>query len=181
MPPASMPASVAGWDPDELRIIRALQLSPRSGFAHLGAVLGLSEQVVARRYRKLRRDGILRVFGAVDPTALGQYLWMVRVHCRPAGTEALGAALAGRPDVAWVALTAAGSEVLFSVRSLSAQQRDALLVRALPRATQVLDIEAAVVLHSFVGLHADEDLSPADGNELRDGRLEAVRQHLPRR
>lgn len=137
---------------DDLRLIRALQLAPRASFAWLAGALGIHERTAARRYRRLRRDGILRIFGMVNPMAVGQQFWQVRVRCRPDTSEALAAALAARDDIAWVGVTAAGSEVSFSVRSLSADRRDLLLTRSLPRAAQVLDIDASVVLHVFRGL-----------------------------
>src|ERR1700722_1624199 len=137
---------------DDLRLIRALQLAPRASFARLAGALGIHERTAARRYRRLRRDGILRIFGMVNPMAVGQQFWQVRVRCRPDTSESLAAALAARDDIAWVGVTAAGSEVSFSVRSLSADRRDLLLTRSLPRAAQVLDIDASVVLHIFLGL-----------------------------
>jgi DNA-binding Lrp family transcriptional regulator len=137
---------------DDLRLARALQLAPRASFARLADALGIHERTAARRYRRLRREGILRVFGMVNPMAVGQQFWQVRVRCRPDSSASLAAALAARDDIAWVGVTAAGSEVSFSVRSLSADRRDLLLTRTLPRAAHVLDIDASVVLHVFLGL-----------------------------
>jgi len=143
-------------DPDDLRIIRALQLAPRASFARLAAVLGLPERTVARRYGALRRDGILQIFGLVNPATAGEHSWGVRVRCRPDSAEALATALAQRDDIAWVVLSAGGSEVTFSIRSLSAEQRETLLTRRLPRATHVLSVEAWVLLHHFLGRHSDD-------------------------
>lgn len=137
---------------DDLRLTRALQLAPRASFARLAGALGIHERTAARRYHRLRREGILRVAGTVNPMAVGQQFWQVRVRCRPDASESLAAALADRDDISWVGVTAAGAEVSFSVRSLSADRRDLLLTRSLPRAARVLDIEASVVLHVFLGL-----------------------------
>jgi DNA-binding Lrp family transcriptional regulator len=153
---------------DDLRLVRALQLAPRAGFARLADALGIHERTVARRYRRLRREGILRIFGVVNPLAVGHQLWYVRVRCRPDAAESLAAALAGADGIAWVGVSAAGSEVFFSTRSLPAEQREALLTRSLPRAARVLDIDAAVVLHVFRGLSSrgwselQELLAPAE-------------------
>ncbi|MEU3979321.1 AsnC family transcriptional regulator [Streptomyces sp. NPDC026672] len=138
-------------DRTDARIIRCLQLSPRAGFARIASVLGVSEPTVARRYRRLTRTGVVRVLGVTDPQALGESTWMVRVKCRPHGTSALADSLARRDDVSWVALSAGGSEVNCVVRSLSAEQREDLLVRRLPRTTPVLGLDAAIVLHQYVG------------------------------
>lgn len=136
-------------------------------------MLGLSEQAVARRYRRLVRHGILRIFGVLNPKVAGEASWHVRVRCRPDAAEPLATALARRDDIVWVGIGAAGSEVLFSVRSLTAERREALLTRTLPRSAHVLDISAAVVLHYFSGLRADDwgglagHLSAAEEEALR--------------
>lgn len=137
---------------EDLRLTRALQLAPRASFARLADAVGIHERTAARRYRRLRREGILRIFGMVNPMAVGHQFWQVRVRCRPDASQSLAAALAARDDIAWVFVTAAGSEVSFSVRSLSADRRDLLLTRSLPRTAHVLDIDASVVLHVFLGL-----------------------------
>ena len=48
-------------------ILQALQLDGRAPFRRIAAALGTSEQTVARRYRRLYADGVLRVIGLVDP------------------------------------------------------------------------------------------------------------------
>ncbi|XVV15401.1 Lrp/AsnC family transcriptional regulator [Actinoplanes sp. CA-131856] len=136
---------------EDVRILRALQIDPRVSFAAVGTVLGLSELTVARRYRRMRQAGKVRVVGVVDPGALGHSPWLVRLSCRPGSAGAIAASLAERDDVSWVALTAAGSEVTCAVHSRSQQERDDLLERRLPRAAAVLGVRAAVQLRKFVG------------------------------
>ncbi|HUC25839.1 MAG TPA: Lrp/AsnC family transcriptional regulator [Streptosporangiaceae bacterium] len=143
-------------DAADRAVIRALQLAPRGSFSGIGEVLGLSEQTVARRYRPLCREGVLRVVAAVSPEALGQSSWIVRVRCRPDGTLAIADALARRDDVSWVVLAAGGSEVVCAVRSRSREQRDDLLLQRLPRTAPVLGISAAVLLHWFIGGQAED-------------------------
>jgi DNA-binding Lrp family transcriptional regulator len=133
------------------QIIQALQIDPRAGFSRVGEVLGVSEQTVARRYRRLRGDGLLRVIGLVDPRSIGQTDWMVRVGCRPGGVLPLAEALARRDDVSWVTLSAGGSEILCSVRSRTAEQRDDLLLQRLPATSQVLSMTVHAVLHRYLG------------------------------
>ena len=82
--------------PVDRQLVRALQLEPRASFSRLAATLDVSEQTIARRYRRLRRDGLLRIVGVVDPRALGQTDWMVRLRCRPDGALAVAEALARR-------------------------------------------------------------------------------------
>jgi len=139
------------FDPEDLRIIRALQIDPRIPFAAVASVVGLSEPTVSRRYGRMQRMGAVRVTGVVDPGALGQSQWMVRLRCRPGGAAAIAEALAHRDDVSWITLSAAGAEITCAVRSRSQEQRDDLLGDKLPRAAAVLDLEASVMLRQFLG------------------------------
>jgi DNA-binding Lrp family transcriptional regulator len=139
------------FEPEDLRIIRALQIDPRVPFAIVASVVGLSEPTVSRRYGRMRRMGALRVAGVVDPGALGQSQWMVRLRCRPGSAAAIAEALAHRDDISWVSLDAAGAEITCAVRSRSQEQRDDLLGHRLPRAAAVLDLEASVMLRQFLG------------------------------
>jgi DNA-binding Lrp family transcriptional regulator len=143
------------------QVLRSLQLNPRAAFSRIAAGLDCSEQTVARRYRKLFRSGALRVIAAVDPRALGESDWIVRVRTRPDATTDVGLALCRRDDVAWVSVGAA-SEVICAVRSHNARDREGLLVHRLPRAAAVLDIEASVVLRRFVGGSASDWVGLAD-------------------
>ncbi|KOG62389.1 transcriptional regulator [Streptomyces griseoflavus] len=141
----------AALQPDDVRIIRALQIAPRASFASIAAVLGLTEGAVGRRYRRLRAEGVLRVTGVTDPGALGQSRWLVRLRCRPGSVTAIAHALAKRDDVSWVALGAAGSEITCAVRSRTRKQREDLLGQRLPRTASVIDINASAVLRQFAG------------------------------
>ncbi|MEU8513858.1 Lrp/AsnC family transcriptional regulator [Kitasatospora sp. NPDC048722] len=134
-----------------MRIIRALQIAPRASFASIAAALGLTEATVNRRYRRLRADGVIRVAGVVNPGALGQSRWLVRLRCRPGSGPAIADALAGRDDVNWVALGSVGCEVTCATQSRTREQHDDLLGRRLPRTAAVLDINAFAMLRQFLG------------------------------
>jgi DNA-binding Lrp family transcriptional regulator len=139
------------FEPEDLRIIRALQIDPRVPFATVASVVGLSEPTVSRRYGHMQRMGAVRVAGVVDPGALGQSQWMVRLRCRPGSVAAIAEALAHRDDVSWITLSAAGTEITCAIRSRSHEERDDLLGDKLPRASAVLDLEASVMLRQFLG------------------------------
>ena len=143
-------------EPVDHRIIHALQLDGRASFNRIATVLGVSEQTVARRYRRMRADGIVRVVGMVDPRRLGQTAWTVRIQCRPGTAAKLADALARRGDVAWVSLTAGGAEIICSVRSPTQEQRDELLLQRVPSTSAVLAISAHATLHQFLGMRADD-------------------------
>ena len=144
------------------QIIHALQIDPRASFNRVATAVGTSEQTVARRYRRMRTDGILRVIGLVDPRRLGQTLWSVRLQCRPGATLQLAAALARRDDIGWVTVMAGGSEISCLIRAMSRQIRDDLLLSQLPASSQVLSITTHATLHQFGSEVADEWLPEGD-------------------
>ncbi len=162
---------------DELdhRLLHALRLDPRISFARFAALAGVSEQTVARRFRRLREHGVVRVVGMVDSYAAGHSNWMVRIRARPDAAVALADALAKRPDVGWVSLTSGGTEILCAVRSQVGYGADGgqeMLLRRLPHTKEVMDFAAQMVLHRF-----DERLgSMGDLTELEPGQAAEIRE-----
>lgn len=139
------------FDELDLRVLDALEVNGRASFSRIGAVLGVSDQTVARRYRRLRAEGGLRVVGVRDPAALGQDHWTLRLRCVPDSALAIADALAKRPDTNWIGLAAGGTEVVFGTRPRSPGDRDDLLLGKLPRTPRVLEIHAHQILHRFYG------------------------------
>ncbi len=132
------------------RIVHAVQVDGRAPFSRLAAVLGVSEQTVARRWRRLRADGVVRLLGLTAPDGVQPH-WFVRVRVQPAAATAVGDALARRPDVSWVTITSGGAEITFATRPPTERHRDALLLDRLPRTVQVLGLDAFSVLHDWAG------------------------------
>jgi DNA-binding Lrp family transcriptional regulator len=132
------------------QIIHALILDGRSPFARIGVVLGSSEQTVARRYRRLWEAGVIRVRGLQGP-ADAMLDWFVRVQVRPGAADSFAGALAARADVSWVTITAGGTEVVCATRPRTREQRDALLLERLPRASPVTSLTAHAILHRYAG------------------------------
>ena len=145
-----MPQEVLTLDRLDRQLIYALQIDGRASFRRLAEVLGASEQTVARRYRRLREAGAIRVIVLPNPRRFEHY-WTTRVRVRPPAAVAFAEAVARRDDVAWVGLIAGGTEVTFLARAHTVAERDALLLERLPRSRQVLDVSAATVLHRFTG------------------------------
>jgi DNA-binding Lrp family transcriptional regulator len=126
-----------------------MQADGRASFSRVATVLGVSEQTVARRWRRLRADGVVRVLGLTTPDGVEPH-WHVRVRVQPAAATAVADALARRPDVSWVNITSGGAEIAFATRPTTDSQRDALLLDRLPRTVQVIDLNAFSVLHDYV-------------------------------
>ncbi|ROR35448.1 Lrp/AsnC family transcriptional regulator [Kitasatospora cineracea] len=133
------------------RLVHALQLAPRAAFSRLAAVLGVSDQTVARRYGRLRGAGAIRVLGLSDPERLGEVRWQLRVRCSPDSAGAVATALARREDTVWVSLNSGGTEIACSTRTPPDRSDHSLLLQHLPRTPSVLGVSAHCVLHTFFG------------------------------
>src|SRR5271169_5236939 len=135
-------------DAVDRRLMHALGVNARASFRVIASVLGISEQTAARRYRRLRETGVLRVLllPAPDPADRGQ---LVRLEVQPQSVRTIADVLACRPDVSYLRLMNAGAEILFGVRARTRSERDALLLDQLPRTGRVLRTTVYPVLHHF--------------------------------
>lgn len=129
-------------------ILHALQLAPRASFRRIAEVVGVGEQTVARRYRALRRDGVLRVIGVVNPRVYGECQWIVRAHAKPDDLPRLAEALIRRPEVTHANVLSGGTELVCLVRAPIGDAGDGLRHR-LPRTPTVLDMRVDLVLNVF--------------------------------
>jgi DNA-binding Lrp family transcriptional regulator len=153
------------------RLVHALLLDGRAPFRRIAEALGSSEQTIARRYRRLREAGVLRVVVVPDPRRYPENLFL-RIRVQPGATSAVARAVAARDDISWVTISAGASEVTCSLRPASAEARDALLLQGLPRADQVLDVTTATLLH----IYADDER--AEWHGLPDGLTAREREAL---
>ncbi|MER5253591.1 Lrp/AsnC family transcriptional regulator [Streptomyces sp. NPDC002855] len=135
----------------DVRLLQALEIDGRAPFSKIAAVLGVSDQTVARRYRRLVSEGSLRIVAVRDHEKLGQDQWMLRLRCAPEGADAIATALARRPDTSWIGLTSGGTEVVCCTRPRTRTDQDELLLAKLPRTPHIVDIRAQQMLHRFFG------------------------------
>src|SRR6185437_7615300 len=146
------------------QLAQCLGVDGRASFSAIAEVLGVSDQTVARRYRRLRSAGALRVVGLKYPKSAGYANWFLRLGCVPGSGEASAAALAKRGDTAWVQLLSGDTEVLCSLRGDSSDGTESLLHR-MPRSGRIVAVTAFSRLHMFTGgLDALDfmDVMPAD-------------------
>lgn len=143
-------------DAVDVQIAHAIQIAPRASFRQIADVLDVAEQTVARRYRRMRREGLIRVTLALDPRAFGDVFWLVRVRCRPEASAAIADALARRDDVSWISIHSAGWEIVFNLRGSGSTDSEELLMRLLPKASHVLDVSPSIALHVFIGASPDD-------------------------
>jgi DNA-binding Lrp family transcriptional regulator len=131
------------------RIIQALYVDPRAPFSRLAQVLGPSEQTIARRYRRLFDERLVRVVGQLDSQRLGQSDWVVRIRCAPGSATAVATELAQRADTAWVQLTSGGTEIVSTIHAHDHTERTPLLLSQLSVGRQVVALDAYCLLHLF--------------------------------
>ncbi|MEU0725083.1 Lrp/AsnC family transcriptional regulator [Streptomyces sp. NPDC006140] len=162
----------AALDPLDLKLLQALQLDGRAPFSRIAHVLGVSDQTVARRYRRLHTRARLKVLGVADENRLGRSSWIVRLRCTPDVAEQLAGGLARRPDTSYVSLNSGGTEVMCMMKPRNREARDELLLDRLQRTPRVTSVSAHCVLHPFYGgalgwLNKADALSPDEQAALR--------------
>ncbi|GAA4616925.1 Lrp/AsnC family transcriptional regulator [Actinoallomurus liliacearum] len=152
-------------------LVHALQIDGRAPFSKIAEVLGVSDQTIARRYRRLRTAGTLRVVGAIDGGRVGLVSWAIRLRATPDVAGAVATALARRPDTYWVHLLSGGTEITCGTRTRTLEERDDLLLQKLPRTSRVSSVTAHAILHLFVGGSIGwarmRSLSPEQAERLR--------------
>ncbi|GAA3470513.1 Lrp/AsnC family transcriptional regulator [Nonomuraea roseola] len=138
---------------DELdrRLVHALQIDGRAAFSHIAAVLGTSDRTIARRYRRLRSAGAVRVVGLPNGRHLGQVDWLVRLRCTPDSATAVAAALARRQDTSWVSLISGGTEITCITRTSGRAKDSELLLQKLPRTPRITAVTAHCLLRAVAG------------------------------
>jgi DNA-binding Lrp family transcriptional regulator len=141
--------SIAVDDLDQ-QLAQCLATDGRASFSAIAAVVGVSDQTVARRYRRLRSAGLLRVVGLKWTKTPGVAHWFLRLRCVPGSGEAIAAALAQRGDTAWVQLLSGDTEVLCALREEGRGRNESLLTR-LPRSGRIVEVGAFSRLHIFTG------------------------------
>jgi DNA-binding Lrp family transcriptional regulator len=130
------------------QLVQCLGVDGRASFSAIAEVLGVSDQTVARRYRRLRSAGVIRVVGLRYPKGTGYANWFLRLRCVPGSGVAIADALAKRPDTTWVQLLSGDTEVLCALRGHGGEPPESLLAR-LPRSGRVVAVTAQSLLHMF--------------------------------
>ncbi|MGW2150079.1 Lrp/AsnC family transcriptional regulator [Nonomuraea bangladeshensis] len=153
-------------------LVHALQIDGRASFRTIADALDVSEHTVARRYRRLRAHGVLRVAGWLNGGRLGRTSWSVRLVCTPDAAGRVAEAIARRDDTAWVRLLSGGTEIACGVQAGDDQDGDALLLKKLPRTPRIVAMSAHATLHLFAGWRSRVAV-------LTDEQAERIRPALP--
>jgi DNA-binding Lrp family transcriptional regulator len=136
-------------DEVDRQLLHALVVAPRASFRVLAAALGVSDQTIARRYRRLVETADLRVTGLIHGPRAGWVDWIVRLQVAPGSAQRIADSLAQRPDTRWVRLYSGGTEIVCTLQARTPEQRNALFLRGLPGSRHVTGITAQSILHVF--------------------------------
>ncbi|SHN09202.1 DNA-binding transcriptional regulator, Lrp family [Streptomyces yunnanensis] len=136
-------------DDVDQRLVHALQIDGRAPLRLIGEALGVSENTAARRYRRLRSAGILRVVGTLNGARLGYNAWTIRLQCTPDVAPAIASALAARHDTSYVYLLSGGTEISCSVQTPTADESEALLLHKLPGTSRITSVSAHLLLGNY--------------------------------
>ncbi|WP_112238119.1 Lrp/AsnC family transcriptional regulator [Kribbella monticola] len=131
-------------------LVHALRIDGRAPFSRIGAVLGVSTQTVARRYRRLMAAAGLRVAGLADPRHSGQSQWLARLTAAPRAAQDLAQALARRSDTSWVKLASGGTEIVAVIHPAPGDA-NSLLLHDIPRTSGITALSAHYLLHTYLG------------------------------
>ncbi|MFG1793676.1 Lrp/AsnC family transcriptional regulator [Nocardia sp. NPDC049149] len=133
-------------------IVHALHVDGRAPFSRIAKVLGVSNQTVARRYRRLRTEAGLRVVGSSHLEHDNHTRWLVRLGATTAAARTVAQSLARRSDTSWIKLLSGGTEILLIVRTARPNdEAQSLLLQQIPRAAGVTTVSAHYVLHTYLG------------------------------
>lgn len=161
-------------DDVDRQLLHALMLAPRAPFRQLAAVVGVSDQTVARRYRKLADTAGLRVYGLIDGQRAGWVDWLVRLQVAPGSAQRIADTLASRPDTRWVRLYSGDTEIVCTLQERTPEQRNALFLHRLPGSRHVTAITSQMILHVFTPV-----AYVGYASALSPQQVAALREHAP--
>lgn len=137
---------------DELdhHLVQALQLDGRAPFRRIANALDVSENTVARRYRRLRAEG-LRIVARTVPERVGQSSWLLRIQSTPDSTAELAQAIAKLPEASYVSVDAAGTQIHCGITTPDGEESGPPILASLHRTSRVIAIHAHCLLRTYAG------------------------------
>lgn len=97
------------------RIIHAVQVSPRAPWSALAPVVGADAVTIARRWERLREQGIVYATGYGWDSS--RIMSLIEIECVPGHTLEVAADLAGDAEAFTIDLTAGGRDIMLSLIS----------------------------------------------------------------
>lgn len=131
------------------QLLHALELDGRAPFSKIAEVLRVSDQTIARRYRRLCTTAHVRVLGVVNDSLLQRRNWILRLQVAATAAEQLAETLARRPDTAYILLISGGAEIVCSMQPFGESAREDPLLEQLHRTPRITSVTTHCVLHNF--------------------------------
>lgn len=143
---AVRPPSIT-MDPASKAIIGLLQRDARRPYAEIAEQLGLEEDDVAERVRRLVDAGVVQLTAVTDPLQLGfARQAMLGVNVEPDAVKAVARAVGEVPEVCYVVITSGSFELLVEVIGDS----DAHLLEVVT--TRIKPLPGVTAIHTFLYL-----------------------------
>jgi Lrp/AsnC family transcriptional regulator, regulator for asnA, asnC and gidA len=116
------PEQPPALDAMDMRILLELQEDGRRSYREIAKRLGVTAATVRARVLALLEENVVEVVAVPNPWRLGLgFFAVVALHAAPGSVAELAEALAGRPEVTWVASMATGPEVMCEIALEDAQ------------------------------------------------------------
>ncbi|MFE5008751.1 Lrp/AsnC family transcriptional regulator [Streptomyces sp. NPDC056696] len=169
---------MARLDNLDRRVVHALQVNPRASWAQVGAVLGIDPVTAARRWGRLRDEGI--AWMTAYATSVGDQGPMALVEIESAGQSLeIATRLVDDPECATIDITSGGRDLLLTVAS---RDRAALTGYLLQR-IGTLDRIRAIRTHLVTRVITEgagwrlNSLTDAEQSRLRESTDASARAH----
>ncbi|MFV9428919.1 Lrp/AsnC family transcriptional regulator [Rhodococcus aetherivorans] len=159
-------------DEIDLRIINALQWSPRSTWDALAGPLGLDAATVARHWRRLERERLAWTTITPGPRILAQVTTaLLEITVVPGARRSVTEVMTGRPHAVTVEVPSAGADLLVTAATATYEQMTRLVVDDLAHLPGVASIRTHVVSEWFTegGAWRLNALGPGERGELATG------------
>ncbi|MEU5844317.1 Lrp/AsnC family transcriptional regulator [Rhodococcus sp. NPDC047139] len=156
-------------DEIDLKIINALQWSPRSTWDALSGPLGLDAATVARHWRRLERDRLAWTTITPGPRILDQVTTaLLEITVMSGARDAVTATLSERPHAVTVEVPSAGADLLVTAATATYDGMTRLVVDELAHLPGVVSIRTHVVSEWFTegGAWRLDALGPGERGEL---------------
>ncbi|MFK4762981.1 Lrp/AsnC family transcriptional regulator [Microbacterium sp. ZW T5_45] len=100
------------------RLVHAVQISPRATWTALAPIVGADPVTLARRWARMREQGVVYVTGYGDgPPGL---VVLIEIDCSPGETLAVAETLSRDPEPFTIDLTAGGRDILLTLAATDA-------------------------------------------------------------
>jgi DNA-binding Lrp family transcriptional regulator len=141
-------------DPEDRRLIAALQVRPRGSWTELAAVLGPSPVTLARRWARLSGSGSawLTVAPNLQPGtgALGLGVALVELRLPPGQVLPVATELTQVPEIATIDVTAGSRDLVLTVIAGDEESLARLLLERLPPIATVLSVHSHPITRTYV-------------------------------